>query len=94
MRTPLAAAVALTVASLLLSGTALAQETDKLKAQGCLNCHDIDKKKMGPPLKEAAKKAPKADELVAKMKEGKGHPKVNKPEADLKGAVDQALAVK
>jgi hypothetical protein len=36
----------------------------------------------------------KADAVIAKMKEGKGHPKLNKPDADLKAAVDQALATK
>ena len=31
----------------------------------------------------------KADEAVAKMKSGKGHPKVNAADADLKAAVEQ-----
>jgi cytochrome c551/c552 len=89
-----AIAALLACAGLSLAGVAQAQATDVLKAQTCLNCHDLEKKKVGPPLKEAAKKGVKADELVAKMKEGKGHPKVNKPDADLKAAVAQALAVK
>ena len=89
----LAIALAL-AAGLVLAGGAAAQ-TDALKAKGCLNCHDVDKKKVGPALKDiAAKKAGKADELVAKIKDGKGHPKVNAPEAEIKAAVDQALATK
>ena len=32
--------------------------------------------------------------LVAKIKDGKGHAKINKPEADIKKAVAEALAAK
>lgn len=89
-----AAAVALAAAGLAAAAGASAQ-TDVLKAKGCLNCHDAEKKKAGPPFKEiAAKKAGKSDELVAKLKDGKGHPKVNASEADIKSAVDQVLATK
>ena len=79
-----------------LAGAANAQPaSDVLKAKGCMNCHDMEKKKMGPAFKEiAAKKAGKADELAAKLKDGKGHPKVNASDADIKAAVDQALAAK
>ena len=93
MKTRLVATL-LAACGLAFAAGAQAADTDKLKAGTCLNCHDLEKKKMGPPLKEAAKKGVKADELVAKMKEGKGHPKVNKPEAELKAATDQALAIK
>ena len=79
----------------LLSQEARAQSGDVLKDKGCLNCHDLDKKKVGPAFKEvAAKRAGKSDEIVAKLKEGKGHPKVNVAEADIKVAVDKALATK
>jgi cytochrome c len=58
---------------------ALAQE-DLAKSAGCLNCHAIDTKKAGPAFKEiAAKFKGKADAeatLVAKLKDGKGHPAV------------------
>jgi cytochrome c551/c552 len=87
------AAAVFAAAALLLAAGAGAQ-TDTLKARGCLNCHDAEKKKVGPAFKEAAKKAPKADDVVAKMKEGKGHPKVAGSEAELKAAVEQALATK
>lgn len=85
-------------AVLAVSGWVLSQEasaqTDVLKSKGCLNCHDPEKKKVGPALKDIAAKKPKADEVVAKMKDGKGHPKVAGSDADLKAAVDAALATK
>ena len=73
---------------------ALAQSDDPLKANGCLNCHDKDKKKVGPSFKDSAARGVKADDVVAKMKEGKGHPKLAKPDADLKKAVETALSTK
>ena len=72
--------------------------TDLLKSKGCLGCHDMDKKKVGPAFKDVAAKykgdKSKAPEIVAKMKEGKGHPKLSASEADLKSAVEQALSTK
>jgi cytochrome c len=91
----LSIAAVLAVSGWALSNEAGAQAPDILKAKGCLNCHDTDKKKVGPPLKEiAAKKAGKADELVAKLKDGKGHMKINATEAEIKAAVDQVLSTK
>ena len=88
-------------AVLAVSGWAISTEAsadagpELLKSKGCLNCHDLDKKKVGPAFKEVAvKKAGKSDELVAKLKDGKGHMKINAPEAEIKAAVDQALAIK
>lgn len=82
------------VSGWVLSQEAAAQDAGVLKSSGCLACHDAEKKKMGPAFKESAKKGLKADEVVAKMKSGKGHPKVNKPEDVLKTATEQALATK
>ena len=82
------------VLSALAMPPALAQADDALKANGCLNCHDKDKKKVGPAFKDAAAKGLKADDVVAKMKEGKGHPKLAKPDAELKKAVETALSTK
>ena len=52
------------------------QAQEMLKSKGCLACHDVDKKKMGPSLKDIAAKYKddKAAEatLVAKLKEAKG----------------------
>jgi cytochrome c551/c552 len=81
-----------------VSGWVLSQEvaaqSDVLKSKGCLNCHDAEKKKVGPSFKDAVAKGAKSDAVVAKMKEGKGHPKVAGSDADLKAAVDAALATK
>ena len=75
---------------------ALAQE-DAAKQAGCLNCHAIDTKKAGPAFKEiAAKYKGKADAeatLVARLKDGKGHPAVKASEADIKGIVKWVLAM-
>jgi cytochrome c551/c552 len=82
-----------TIAALLaVSGWVLSQEVgaqDVLKAKGCLNCHDAEKKKVGPSIKILKAKGIKSDEAVAKMVSGKGHPKVKASEADIKAAVEQ-----
>jgi cytochrome c len=91
MKTILAAAV---VAGALVGGMVQAQEVPKK----CLGCHDMDKKKVGPSLKDAAAKnkgnKDAAAAIVAKMKDGKGHPKVAGTDDELKAAVDAALAAK
>lgn len=89
----------LAVAGALAAGAAWAQAgTDVLKAKGCLNCHDMDKKKVGPSFKDLAAKYKGKQgaegELVAKLKSGKGHPKSQATETDLQAAVRQALAAK
>ena len=85
----------------LLAGpvTALAQSgPDVLKAKGCLNCHDMQKKKVGPAYKDvAAKHKGNKDAesmLVSKLKEGKGHPKINASDAELKAAIETVLSTK
>ena len=89
-----AAAVAFAACGFFFATCAVAQ-ADVLKSKGCLGCHDLEKKKAGPPFKEvAAKKQGKSAELVAKIKDAKGHPKVNASEADIKAAVEQVLASK
>ena len=89
--------VAVAATGALLGGAVQAQDA-ALKAGGCLACHDMDKKKVGPAYKEvAAKYKGKKDAeamLVAKIKDGKGHAKINKSEAEIKAAVAEALAVK
>ena len=74
------------------------QAQDVLKAKGCLGCHDVEKKKVGPSFKDAAAKnkgnKDAAGALVAKMKDGKGHPKVAGSDAELKAAADAALSAK
>jgi len=83
-------------AGVLAAGSAAAQSgADVLKAKGCLNCHEADKKKVGPSFKDIAAKRKGAEaELVAKLKEGKGHPKIAASDAELKAAVQHVLATK
>jgi len=88
-----------TAAAALAAGVSFAQSgADVLKAKGCMNCHEMDKKKVGPAYKDVAAKyrddkaAP--DMLVAKIKEGKGHMKIDATDAELKAAVGTVLSTK
>lgn len=87
----------LAAAGALAAGPAQAQ-SDVLKAKGCLGCHDMQAKKVGPAYKDVAAKykgkAGAENELVAKLKEGKGHMKVNATDEELHAAVKQVLAAK
>jgi cytochrome c len=78
------------------AGTASAQEA-LAKSSGCLTCHDIATKKVGPAFKEiAAKNKGKADaeaKLVAKVSGAKDHPKVTASEGDVKSIVKWALSL-
>jgi cytochrome c len=60
-------------------GAALAQRS------GCFNCHDVDKKKVGPPLKEAAAKLKGKSnaEAAAEIKATKAHASVKASDEDL-----------
>jgi len=81
--------VAVTVA--IAAGPAFAASgADVVKSKGCNNCHA----KMGPSFKDiAAKKGDQAAQ-VAKLKEGKGHPKISASDKDLKAAVEFVNAQK
>ena len=78
------------------AGAANAQE-DLAKKDGCMTCHDVSTKKVGPAFKEvAAKYKGKADAeatLVAKIKEGKGHPATKASEDDAKSLIKWILAM-
>jgi cytochrome c len=91
-----ASVLLIAAAAALAAGAANAQSgAEVLKAKGCLNCHEADKKKVGPAFKDiAAKRQGKQAELVAKIKEGKGHPKIAASDAELNAAVKQVLATK
>ena len=83
----------------LASGAVLAQSgADVLKAKGCLNCHDMEKKKVGPSFKDLTAKykgdKSKAPAIVEKIKGGKGHPKVAASDAELNAAVGMAIGAK
>ena len=79
-------------------GAVAVQAQDVLKDQGCVKCHDVDKKKVGPSFKDiAAKNKGNKDAqatIVNKLKEGKGHPKVAGKDEDLNKAVKAALETK
>ena len=85
------ATIALTAA-----GVASAQEA-LAKSSGCLNCHAVDAKKIGPPFKDtAAKYKGKADAeatLVAKLSAGKEHPAVKAGGDDVKSLVKWVLSL-
>jgi cytochrome c len=91
----------ITIAAFVAAATLAAgavQAQDVLKAKGCLNCHEMDKKKVGPAYKDVAAKYKGNKDaeamLVAKIKEAKGHPKVSASEDELKAAVKQVLSTK
>ena len=91
--------VVVAAAGMLAAGAVNAQSgADVLKAKGCLGGHDMDKKKIGPAYKDVAAKykgkSGAAGGLVAKLKDGKGHPKVAASDAELKAAVAHVLATK
>lgn len=85
------------VVAAIAAGVALAQSgADVVKAKGCLNCHAVDQKKVGPSYKDIAAKhkgdANAGGMLAAKLKEGKGHPKIAATDAELKAAVEYVLS--
>ena len=89
----------LAAAGVLAAGAGFAQSgADVLKAKGCMNCHEMDKKKVGPSFKDVAAKykgdKSAAGTLVAKLKDGKGHLKIDATDAELKAAVGTVLSTK
>lgn len=96
MKTPL---LALAAAALLAAGAANAQSgADLFKTKGCVNCHDIAAKKVGPSVNDISAKHKGAKgaqaQLVEKLKEGKGHMKVAATDDELKSLVGYVLAGK
>jgi len=81
--------------ALVVTGAAGAQEA-LAKSSGCLNCHAVDTKKMGPSFKDiAAKYKGQADAqatLEAKLASGKGHPPVKASADDVKSLVKWVLS--
>jgi cytochrome c len=75
---------------------AFAGAEDDMKAAGCVNCHELDKKKVGPSFKDisAKYKGKKADDAMAGMKGKPVHKaalaKTN--DASLKGMVEWVLS--
>lgn len=86
---------ALASACLFMTGAANATEA-LAKSSGCLTCHAIDAKKMGPSFKEiAAKYKGKADAeatITAKLAAAKDHPAVKAKPEDIGTLVKFVLA--
>jgi cytochrome c len=81
-----------------LASATLANAQEALaKSSGCLNCHAVDSKKVGPAFKEvAAKYKGKSDAeatLVAKVSGGKEHPAVKAGGDDVKSLVKWVLSL-
>lgn len=78
------------------AGAANAQEA-LAKSSGCIMCHDIGAKKLGPAFKDvAAKNKGKSDAetvLVAKLSAAKDHPEVKAKGDDLKSLVKWVLSL-
>jgi len=91
----LIAMAALASISLVATGAASAQEA-LAKSSGCLNCHAVDTKKIGPSFKDVAAKykgKPDAESmLVAKISGGKEHPAVKATADDVKSLVKWVLS--
>ena len=77
--------VAVAAAGMACAGVASAQEA-LAKSSGCLNCHAVDTKKVGPAFKDvAAKFKGKSDaDVVAALKAAKPHASVKASDDDLK----------
>ena len=78
------------------AGVASAQE-DLAKSSGCMNCHAVDTKKVGPAFKDiAAKYKGNADaeaKLTAELKDAKGHPKTTAKAEDVPKLVKWVLSM-
>jgi len=90
--------VMMLVASIGLVAANLSNAQEALaKSSGCLNCHAVDTKKMGPAFKDiAAKYKGKADAeatLVAKIGGAKDHPAVKASPDDVKSLVKWVLSL-
>jgi len=90
--------LALAVAGFFVVGPVHAQSGADVAKAKCGNCHEMDKKKMGPSYKDIAAKHKddkSADgKLAEKLKEGKGHMKAAATDAELKAALQFVLSAK
>jgi cytochrome c len=81
--------------SMVMAGAAYAQAgADLAKSKGCMGCHDVATKKVGPSFKDIAVKKPGEIALIAKLKDGKGHMKIAASDAELKTLVEYVLSQK
>lgn len=85
------AMAAMLAAGLLAMGAASASDGEALaKSSGCLNCHAVDVKKIGPAYMDVAKKfkGKSRGEVVAAMKATSVHSSVKASEKDLREIVE------
>jgi cytochrome c len=87
--------IVVAAAGMMTAGVANASAELATKA-GCMNCHAVDTKKLGPAFKDVAKKfkgnATAEADITAKLKAGKGHPAIKASDDDLKAIVKWVLA--
>jgi cytochrome c len=87
---------AIASSAMLVAGAVNAQQ-DLAQKNGCLTCHAVDTKKMGPSFKDvAAKYKGKGDaeeKLVAEISGAKGHPPVKASADDVKALVKWILSM-
>ena len=96
MKTILATGVTLVALAVAGGAQAQAKAEDLMKANGCMNCHAVDTKKVGPSFKDiAAKNKGNADAektISAALKAGKGHPAIKASDGDISTMVKFVLA--
>jgi cytochrome c len=87
---------AVAVAALATAGIAAASGESDAKKAGCLNCHAVDTKKVGPAFKDVgAKFAGKKDtDIVAAVKAAKPHASLKASDGDLKAIAAWILTLK
>ena len=87
---------AVAIAALASAGLANAAGENDAKKAGCMNCHAVHAKKVGPAFKDVAAKfkGKSADDVVAAVKAGKPHAAVKASDADLKKIASWILTVK
>ena len=87
---------AIAVAALASAGLANAAGEEDAKKAGCLNCHAVDTKKIGPAFKDVAAKfqGKSAADLVAALKAAKPHASLKASDDDLKGIAGWILTLK
>lgn len=83
--------------TVLLAAGARAQDAGQLaQGKGCMGCHAVDQKKVGPSFKDIAAKykgqPDAAAKLAAELKNGTGHMKIGATDAELQQLIAYVLA--
>ncbi len=87
---------AIAVAALTSAGIAAASGEEDAKKAGCLNCHAVDTKKVGPAFKDvgAKFKGKKDTDVVAAFHAAKPHASNKTSDGDLKEIASWILSLK